>query len=531
MNTTRNISIGGYAFIIDEDAYVRLSTYMGEVRKNLSGAPGTDEIMADIEVRIAEILRDSKKSREVLVSSDVAKVISIMGDPEVYVQDDVAGNKEKKESFTEEETSEKQMHRDPNNKILGGVCGGLGAYFNIDPVWFRLAFVITLFFYSISFLLYIILWIVIPEAKTRLQKLQMRGKKPDLKNIQNSIRSEINEVGDNMNRMANNKSVRDGISRFMDVLGEIFTRIFQVIGYVAKWVLKVLAGVFSIVCLVFLVSLVLFMITGATAIHFTGQEINVKNMSGALNHIFDSRLETDLFRTFIFLFLAVPTIALLVNSIRYLANIQTKTSKWVSLAAVGIWLMATSGLLYSGIRLIIAFSNTSTGKTEEVIPMKPNQVLHLRLAELPRDFDGFAMSDISLDIHESPDSLFYLRMYKEASGRDKAEADRRQKQIDYKPIIADSVLTFPDLILLPKGETVRAQSVMMELRVPRNRKIFIEPDMERLFNGIDNVQNLHDSEMPKKYWIMTELGLSCQGCAIPKADASDDDTIPDTDNE
>lgn len=146
MNTTKNISMGGYAFIIEEDAYLRLKKYTEDVKMNLAGSPGADEIMADIEVRIAEILRENKGGREVVTAEDVNTVISRMGEPEVYMQDDNREQQKQKPQDEDSGTVNKRLYRDPENKILGGVCGGLAAYLGVDPVWIRLAFVITTLF-------------------------------------------------------------------------------------------------------------------------------------------------------------------------------------------------------------------------------------------------------------------------------------------------------------------------------------------------------------------------------------------------
>ena len=514
MNTTKNISMGGYAFIVEEDAYLRLKSYTVAVKDNLAGSPGADEIMADIEMRIAEILRENMGGREVVINEDVAVVISRMGEPDVYVQDDTQKTKEKREPESENTGAEKRLYRDTENKIVAGVCGGLGAYANIDPIWFRLAFALAFMFYSTGFWLYIILWIVMPKAVTRIQKLQMRGKRPDLKNIESSIRSEFKGVGDNFNRIT-------ASNRLTDTINEIFTRIFDVVGHILRFTLKILAGFLTVGSLVFLILLVFMMVTGNTSINVTDNEVNVENISSVIPHLFDTPYEGTLFYISVFVFLAIPAIALLANSIRYLANIKTKTSKWVGFGSVAIWLLATTCLIYSGIKLGFNFSQNATGKTDEIIHVPAGQALILRLGEDSLGQQGLVMSDVGLDIIEAPDSSFTLRIFKEASGRTEAEADKRQRGIIYNPIITDSVITLPRTYLLPEGETIRAQSVTLELRVPRNGKIYIADRMQMLLNGVDNVQDMYDSEMSGKYWIMTDIGLSCQGCAIPKSKMGD----------
>lgn len=513
MNTTKNISMGGYAFIVEEDAFARLRAYTGAVKRNLEGSPGADEIMDDIEVRIAEILRENMAGREVVKNEDVSVVISRMGEPDVYVQDRSGESKRSHAETADMESGERRLHRDPDNKILGGVCGGLGAYMSVDPIWFRLAFALTFWFYSTGFWVYLILWIIMPVAKTRIQKLQMRGKRPDLKNIENSIRSEINEVSSSLNKMANDKSIRDNI-------GDIFSRLFTVLGKLLEIFLKVVAGIVSVFSLAFLVFLIFMMMTGTSSIHVSENEVNVDNIRTVIPHIFESHPEGWMFYGFAFVFLAVPTIALLANSVRFLANIRTRSSKWVGLAGVGIWLMATAGLVYSGIRLGLDFSRRSTGKTERVIELPAGQSLRLHLEERPKVLESLAMSDVSLDIRESADSSYILRIYKEAAGRTEAEADRRQRSIDYHPVLKDSVLSFPELYMLQKNEVVRAQSVNMELHVPRNRRIYIESGMQRLLDRVDNVQHMYGSEMTDQYWIMTDRGLSCLHCPVPEPDSA-----------
>lgn len=530
MNTTKNISIGGYAFIVEEDAYQRLHTYTEAVKRNLAGSPGADEIMADVEGRIAEILRENMAGREVVKMDDVAAVIRRMGEPEVYVQDD-AGNAQKSSAgsgsaASDGEPGDRRLFRDPDAKILGGVCGGLGAYAGIDPVWFRLAFAVAFLFYSTGGWLYIILWIIMPEAKTSIQKLQMRGKRPDLKNIEDSVRSEFDSVGKNINRMANDKSIRDGARRVSDTASDVFTRLFGVFGKVLEVALKFFAGIVAGLSLVFLGILIFSYLTGTTSIHYADGEINVDSVGSIIPHLFETRMEGWVFYSLIFIFLVIPTVALLANSIRYLANIQTKTPKWLSLAAVVVWVLSLAGLLYSGLHLGWDFMRQATGKTEQTFDLPQKQTLYLRAGEEEEEEDldlaGLFMSDVRLDIREAKDSVFTLRIFREASGRTHADADRRQRAIEYEVTLKDSVLTFPRLFRLPEGEVLRRQSVAMELRVPHNRRIYLEHGMENVIYDVDNIQNTHDSEMPGQFWIMSERGLTCEGCYVPAPDTLDE---------
>ncbi|MGB0177807.1 MAG: PspC domain-containing protein, partial [Owenweeksia sp.] len=138
MNKTLNINLGGLIFHIDEDAYHILERYLTTLKRQFSTAEGGEEIIRDIEVRIAELFRErTTKAKEVISSADVEEVISIMGKPEDYLdsEEDGASGRSFEDTYY---TPKKRIFRDPDDRILGGVASGLAAYFNIDPLWMRL---------------------------------------------------------------------------------------------------------------------------------------------------------------------------------------------------------------------------------------------------------------------------------------------------------------------------------------------------------------------------------------------------------
>ena len=190
MKKTVTINISGIIFHIDEDAFDRLSIYLGTIKSYFTNSEGRDEIIADIEARIAEMLQAKiSESKQVITIQDIDEVISIMGEPEQIGADNGAEPKQAK--IHSETKTHKRLFRDPDNKVLGGVCGGIGAYFNIDPIWIRVAFIAALFIFGSGPLLYIILWIIIPQATTSTERLEMRGEPINISNIEKSIHEEI----------------------------------------------------------------------------------------------------------------------------------------------------------------------------------------------------------------------------------------------------------------------------------------------------------------------------------------------------
>jgi len=171
MKTVVNIGIGGRCFTIDEDAYTRLKFYLDTFRKKTGQDYQTNEIMDEIESRIAEIFSEnlSTSRKEVVDICLVNEVITRMGMPD--------GSSPSYSAYCHETTEDpvKRLYRDPSNKMIGGVCSGLAAYLNIDITIFRVLFLVALFCGSVGLWIYIIFWIVAPMATTAAQKCEMRG--------------------------------------------------------------------------------------------------------------------------------------------------------------------------------------------------------------------------------------------------------------------------------------------------------------------------------------------------------------------
>ena len=144
MNKTISINLGGFFFHIDEDAYQKLSRYFDAVKRSLS-PDGRDEIMKDIESRIAELFQERlQNDKQVVGLSEIEEVISIMGQPEDYKIDDEYTSTGSSFSGTNEYNRKaKRLYRDGDNSLLGGVAAGFGHYLNIDPLWIRILFIIS----------------------------------------------------------------------------------------------------------------------------------------------------------------------------------------------------------------------------------------------------------------------------------------------------------------------------------------------------------------------------------------------------
>ncbi len=195
MNKTLSIGLAGFSFTIEEHAYIKLSDYLAALRSSLD-ANEADEVMHDIEIRMVEIFKDSLGKREVINDSDVEKVISQIGKPEVINEQEEAYFSEKtsrKEEKTTASAGNKQLFRDPEKQMIAGVCAGLAHYVGMDvsamrAIWLGIA-ILGVFTAAIStsliVLIYVILWIVLPRAETATDFLKMKGKPMNFDNLKN----------------------------------------------------------------------------------------------------------------------------------------------------------------------------------------------------------------------------------------------------------------------------------------------------------------------------------------------------------
>lgn len=195
MKITLSVNLGGYSFNIDEDAYSELKRYLRNLEIHFAAEESSAEILSDIESRMAELFRAKLTSyKQVITIEDVNSTISVLGAPE-----DISDNEGKsaKEKFST--PGYHRMYRDPDHRIIGGVCAGMAAYWNMDPWIVRLIFVIVTLLGGVGILVYLILYIVLPEAKTTAQKIEMKGEPVNIHNIKDSVKKEFDTVKKNMN--------------------------------------------------------------------------------------------------------------------------------------------------------------------------------------------------------------------------------------------------------------------------------------------------------------------------------------------
>ena len=185
MNKTVNINLANTFFHIDEEAYNKLRRYLEAIKRSFSGTAGSDEIIADIEARISELFGEKMEhERQVITMKEVDEVINVMGQPEDYmVDEDIFEDAPRSKSSTTTRSRVKKLYRDTETKYIGGVCSGLEYYLGLDALWIRIIFILFAIFSGFGIVAYILLCILVPEAASTSQKLDMRGEPVNISNI------------------------------------------------------------------------------------------------------------------------------------------------------------------------------------------------------------------------------------------------------------------------------------------------------------------------------------------------------------
>jgi phage shock protein PspC (stress-responsive transcriptional regulator) len=188
MKRTYTINISGSVFHIEEDAFEKLGDYINRLKYHFGNDSEGSEIVADIEARIAEIFNSKKTvENEVITLVWVDEIIGIMGNPEV-IEEEIS------DKSSEGKRKKRHLYRDPDRKVVAGVCGGLAAYFNMDPVVVRLIMVLLFILNGLGLIIYLILWIAVPVAQTTAQRLEMYGEEVNVENIEKWIKKEYQEI-------------------------------------------------------------------------------------------------------------------------------------------------------------------------------------------------------------------------------------------------------------------------------------------------------------------------------------------------
>ncbi|WP_396637434.1 PspC domain-containing protein [Maribacter sp. R77961] len=523
MNKTININLANTLFHMDEDAYNKMRRYLETVKRSFANTPGSDEILADIEARIAELFYEKlENERQVITQKEVDEVIAIMGQPEDYMVDEDIFEDEPRTRNTSQQTRVKKLYRDTEHKYVAGVSSGLAHYLGIDPLWVRILWVFLTIGSGGGFiLLYGLLWILIPEASTTAQKLDMRGEAVNISNIERKVKEGFEDVADRVKSVDYDKvgdTVKKGGKTFFDTLGDIIMFLFKIFGKFIG-ILLIIIGASTLIGLF----IGLLSVGVLDMVHVPGIDFyNVVN---------SSNLPIWLVSLLAFFAIGIPFFFLLYLGLKILVTNLKSIGNIAKFSLLGLWLLSIILLVVFGIREAAshAYSGSTTSESEIYIA-NPSDTLNINLVAYDYDRDNqmhmgnmivthdddgnkiLVSRDVRLRLKKSKDSIFKMEIRREANGPSFARAKEIAEKINYSYEVTGNSIEFNDFLATSGNSKFNDQEVRASLFIPvgtiltydsgTSRSWLLRADTDRDMNNIEDY-----------VWKMTESGeLECLDC-------------------
>ena len=519
MNKTIIINISGVIFHIEEDAYETLKTYINEVKKHFASYRDNFEIITDIENRIAEMFGDllAKESKQVIVLMDVNVIISRMGNPSDFETEE---ENEQYQPETENTTGRK-FFRDMEDRVIGGVCAGIGHYFNIEARWIRVAFFIMFVFYGFGLLPYLLLWILIPKANSRTERMEMKGERINLQSFQKNVEQELNAVKANFINATSHAG--PSLSRLGSFIRNIITALANFMGTTGKFLIKIL-GFFIIT--IMSIALISAFVALLVFLGYAG--------SADINGIFPLNVLRESLRSIVFVsaffVLFIPLLGIIFFTLRVFFNNKT-ISRSIGFSLLMVWILALGTGIFYIAKNTTDFKQQASFSESINLKSNPHNVYYLvggeertleeeisnindakRIVTITtndRDFD--TPNSVNIDLKIADNEFPSLIKTYSARGINFDEAIKNAHMIEYYQFQKDSLLTFDFQSGLKENSLWRDQQVNIKLNIPINSTLYIDTELAKRFfrNQMDDCIN---DEEEVKYIVVkaTKEGFICK---------------------
>jgi phage shock protein PspC (stress-responsive transcriptional regulator) len=501
MKETIKINLNQRLFDLDADAFERLKEYLDSLKRYFQKtSEEAEEILQDIEQRIAEILEDKLgTAKQVVTLSDIEEVIQMMG-----TADDFARETEMSEDNEHEQEARdpgenasafnrqhRKLYRDLDNNIIGGVCSGIASYFNVDPVWIRLAFIILLFFDGIGFLAYLVMWIAIPVARTTSQKLQMKGQPVTIENIQQSVKKEFIKVKDNLNNLSKSESYK----KAQHAAAETLSVIGNVLLVTLKVVLVIFGVALAIAGIAFIIALITSLFSGGVFFDWHIPHLPINEYIIPLVNNF------SLMGLALSLVLLIPVVALFIGILKLIFGVKSHTPV-LSAFAWTFWVLALVFVIASvasGNKLISYSYKQNDYKT---INISSKSTLYIGLGRdkwKNRGIEYYSFFGREI-LHSNYDEVCYIhpRLEIQSFENDKPEIgmeytaviprfnDDYDENIEYNWVLNDTILLLDEYFSIDEDCIWQMPGMKIILSVPEQQKIVLNADINAVFGREEN---------------------------------------------
>ncbi|RFZ92623.1 PspC domain-containing protein [Mucilaginibacter conchicola] len=527
MNKTIIININGIVFHIEENAYEILKNYMTDVQRHFMGSADSLEITTDIENRIAEMFNEIllREGKQVVIEQDVIAVVEQMGSVADFesAEDGDAHTATAGFAFP---SQPRRLFRDPDDHLVAGVCAGIANYFDFNAVWVRLLLAVLVAFGGTGAILYIILWIVVPKAKTRADRMAMKGQRLNLQGFKTNFEEEMSGLRSNLSNFSD--EARPFVYKTRDFAGDFFQHFGTFLGGAGKVIFKAIAVCVLLACFGCIIA-VIGTVVAALATGHSG-----------IYHMFPFSLANErinnIFLICAVLMLIIPLLAIILGVLTFVFNTKG-IGRATASTLLMCWIVSISVVIYYAVKIASDFkSGASYSKTINVAPTSDN-TFHLKLNQTKfltaedsarydiKDFKNGVILDNNEDDLDSPNSSAYLNIERSevaqpvlveefsSRGGDYQDALNNARAITYHFEQTGNVLKFNRRFNKDVNRSWRGQEVRLTLKVPLNTKLVIDDDINSMINGI----NVYDCKQDNKQenasfanFLMTDNGLQCK---------------------
>ena len=483
MNKTFNINLGGYPFAIDEDAYEYIQNYLGTIRRHFSASDGCEEILYDIEVRMAELFQEHLKGRAIISMKEIDEVIMIMGKPEDFGAEPMA---EQYYSSTKNTKSGnkvgtgKRLFRDPDDQKVAGVCSGIAAYFGIeDPLWVRLIFVL-LMFTGTGVMAYIVLWALVPEASNAGEKLAMRGEPATIENIAKLVEDELTGLGDKINEWSKDigskkksGNINPGIAA-KSFLSSGVNMFGTLISGIIPTIRKVLKPIFLVASIIVLSVLGISWAASFVGLSFASPiMLAMGPQSSWIGYLGIASL---------YFTIGLPLLGIMLSIARlafgYKIHPTVKTSFWT------LWFLSLFTTSFGVMSTVKEYSSHYESKimtdytieTQDIRIVMPEEnadhAFGIHLGEFITEKDNqWAFRDVNFKVEKSNDQQVHIEKIVSARGTNSTQAQQNLQYIKNDIVVNGNEISISKYITFPKSEKYRNQSIDYVIYIPEGKNV------------------------------------------------------------
>jgi phage shock protein PspC (stress-responsive transcriptional regulator) len=525
MKTTVKINLSGQIFNLDDDAYQALKDYLDAISKRFRDMEEGAEIISDIESRIAELFQSKiSDKKEVITIEDVNDVIAIMGQPEDFLEEEGMDG-ETGGSYAKGRKS-KKYYRDGDNAIFGGVCSGLAAYFGMENWLMRLLWVIFFFATGAGLLLilYIVLWIAVPKAMTAAERLEMRGERVTVSNIEKTVKEEYETVKENVKEGYQKVKTSKELKKTQNVMDEIFHVIGQIVLVFLKIILVIIGFtlIISGLAVLFALSITVFFRDSILSTEIFGTPIQSFN---EFFGILGDPTSMTLISIALFFAIVIPLIALIYAGIKMMFRFKAN-DKMIGLTAFVLWIISVVFLVTMAAFEGWNFNAHGQTSTTHNLNSFSSDTLNIQIISDP-GIEGFNdnwyfnyddswnmistedrfYGKIDLDVAPGEFNDYEISVRKNSQGRDRAQASINAGKLDYEWDQEGNTLFLDPYFSLEKTYNWRTPGTKVIIMVPPGKYIRLDNNTKYFLRNVETVDDIWDRKLAGEVWQMTEDGL------------------------